>query len=397
MKVLLLSNWSVDDGIARATMFPLIEDMAKDSRVEKIYFCTFETKNRRIPADINNALHIPLKNPGAGGFVKLFSFFVLAFTIRKILKKQAIDFVWCRGATAGALGVMVNLITNIRFVVDSFEPHSDYMLNSGSWTKEDPKYRVQRWLEALMKRRARLLLPVSYKFSHHLVSNGFNPSKLFTFPCVVNLEQFKFNKQDRDRLRSSLQIAPEMVVGIYTGKFGGLYYAEEAFELYERAFQYWKDKFFLIILTEMNPDLILEELKGRGICEKNLFIRRAKHSEVPQYLSAADFAFSSIKSVPAMQYSSPIKHGEYWAADLPVFTTLCFGDDADILRKEERGVIIDVLTDDAVAKFDAMQRLIDKGRGGENRSLALKYRNPLMMKEAIEFVVSNVATKEARP
>lgn len=393
MNILFLSNWSIYNGITRATIFPIIENLDKDPQIGKIIFCTVENECDPLITGFNKTLHIPLSGRSPRGFGKQLNFLRLAFDVRKILKNHDIDFVWCRGATAGGLGVIVNLITGAPFIVDSFEPHAHYMLDSGTWKKKSYKFIIQRWLEGLMKKRARFLLPVSYKFYQYLLAEGLHSSKLFTFPCVVNLEAFKFSKEDRSRIRTALKILPQTIVGVYTGKFGGLYYEEEAFELYKYAFDFWKNNFFLIILTEMDRHAISDQLKQRGIPGDRIFIHKASHHEIPQYLSAADFAFCSIKSVPSMQYCSPIKNGEYWASDLPVLTTLGFGDDADILNKEGGGIIINVFQDDMASKFMALKNLIGRGRTGFNASLASKYRNPSTMDTAIQFVIKGLVTK----
>lgn len=67
----------------------------------------------------------------------------------------------------------------------------------------------------------------------------------------------------------------------------------------------------------------------------------AAHSEVPDYLHGADFAFATYKPSPTKRYLSPIKVGEYWASGLPVMITRGVGDETEIIPQQGGGVLID--------------------------------------------------------
>src|SRR5690606_39363867 len=103
-----------------------------------------------------------------------------------------------------------------------------------------------------------------------------------------------------------------------------------------------KYRFHRRILTGVNDAKVLAWARNAGIPFGYLTVAHVDHDEVPKYLSAADLAFSTNKSVPALQYLSPIKYGEYWAAGLPMITTLLEGDDARIIREESGGYLLDV-------------------------------------------------------
>jgi hypothetical protein len=238
------------------------------------------------------------------------------------------------------------------------------------------------------------LLPVSYQYEQRLLREGIREKKIHVLPCLVNIEQFRFRQAMRDEVRSRLLMDEKSIVGIYVGKYGGLYYDDEAFALYRRLFDYFGLEFFLIVISEMDRNAIHEKLKEFHIPMDRTFISRVDHDQIPAYLSAADFAISTIKSAPAMGFSSPIKHGEYWASDLPILSTLLFGDDAEIMRNEGGGVLIDILDPEPEVCFMKLRKFISAGRNGKSSSLAIKYRNLLKGDEAIQIVWNKVVTQE---
>lgn len=391
MRILFFSNWSIKEGITKATVIPILEALALDGAVQEIVLVTVET----VKSDFKGNAKIkfdPIIKDQRNLFGKGSDLVGSTLRICSLVKKYNINLLWCRGAPAGGIGALCNRLIGIRFIVDSFEPHSQYMLDSKTWSSSGAKYKVQKFLERLTINRAHLILPVSHQYKNVLLSSGVDPKKLFVFPCTVNLKTFAFDSAARDKTRKALGVTPQAIVGVYVGKFGGLYYDSEAFRLYRALFDFFGNEFFLLILTETDRDIVNDKLLTYGIRSEKVFVQRSQHQQIPEYLSGADFGISTIKSVPAMQFCSPIKHGEYWASDLPILSTLSFGDDAEIIRTEGGGVLLD-MDGDWESAFIQLKKMIGLRTAGTNRRLAIKYRNPQIMDEAIEFVVRNVGYK----
>jgi glycosyltransferase involved in cell wall biosynthesis len=395
--ILYFSNWSATEGITRSTVFPILLKLSEHPVVEHVFLTTLE-RGAQLPAGfMPNVEHYALRGSGTSGLAKMMDLFRISSRLARLAKEKKADVIWCRGATAGGYGVIAHRLSRIPLVVDSFEPHAQYMIESGTWGKASLRYVVQRTLEKSMRKRALALLPVSEAYRHLLLSERVQPSGLFVFPCVVDAEKFAFNEKDRRTIRRKLGIAANDIVGIYTGKFGGLYYREEAFRIFRSAFHYWKSRFHLIILTGEDYHTVLAWARKAGIPLGYLTVAHADHDDVAKYLSAADFAFSTIKSIPALQHCSPIKYGEYWASGLPVVTTLLEGDDARIIREEAGGYLLDVNAasgDGAEEVFAKVDAEIRKGRSDHYVSLARKYRNFGLIDEAISFVLDRLSRNE---
>jgi hypothetical protein len=394
MKILLFSYWSIHEGISQGTLFTLIDRLCKNREIEKIYLCTIEPQGSNpLPNAIGKCVHVPIRSDSSV-LNKVWNLIRLPLLLKEIGRKNNVDLLWCKGAPAGGVGGLVNLLTKLPFVVDSFEPHSEYMVQSGTWSKRSSKFLIQRWLERIAMDRAIALLPVSNHYVKFLVASGVPGEKCFVLPCVVNSEQFSFDEDLRKSMRKKLHINDNCTVGVYVGKYGGLYYDDEAFRLYSNLFGFYGKDFFLILITETDPTIMHAKIRLHQLPADRIFVSKVRHTAIRDFLTAADFAISTIKSVPAMAYCSAIKHGEYWAADLPILSTLESGDDADIIRSRGGGVIMNIAESLPEMKLSGLQACIGKRGSGFYSELAHKYRHPSVMECAIEFVLVKSVTIE---
>ena len=118
----------------------------------------------------------------------------------------------------------------------------------------------------------------------------------------------------------------------------------------------------------------------KGIPESNFFIDKVPHQEVPAYLSAADFAFSTVRPSPSKKFCSAVKNGEYWANGLPILTTDGIGDDTSIIRIEKKGgAIFDLSKNNLLEALRDLNKLLHNSSREELNvsicGLAEKHRN----------------------
>ncbi|MCB0489350.1 MAG: hypothetical protein R2820_08865 [Cyclobacteriaceae bacterium] len=393
MKILFLSYWGIDEGLSSATVIPHLRILSELNSVDQIIFCSIERKKTDIkPLTLPKVEHVPLLSRGSSVFLldKLSDFIKFPKIVTKLCAQFEIDFMICRSPMAGALGYLVWRKTKLAYIVESFEPHALSMRESGVWAWYDPRFWIQHFFETRQKKTARKILPVSWHYFNRLKQEGINESRLYTMPCCVQTEKFEFNSNARIRKRESLGFKQQEIVGIYVGKFGGIYHDTIAFHLFKKSFDFFGSRFRLIILSGDDHDKILQRLKENGISVSNVVLDSVSHSEVPDFLSAADFAFSTIKPVQTRIYCSPIKNGEYWANGLPIMTEMGIGDDSDIIVREGGGVILNI--DNPKTAFEAMQSLLKIGReklGESIVSLAFKYRRMELVEDAYKNIVKN--------
>jgi glycosyltransferase involved in cell wall biosynthesis len=348
MRILFLSYWGLDDPLTISTVFPHLRLLQQRPDVESILLVTIErngTKPIFQPTFSTDKLtYAPLvSEPGRNVLVtKTDDFLRFPKKLSKLAAGHRSTFLLARGAPAGALAYLVWKQNKLPFYVESFEPHADYMLESGVWKRYDPRYLFQRHWERKQKQLARGLMPVAENYRQQLIREGVAADKIVTVPCSVDVTAFGYDEARRRLVRQQLSFEDEAPVGIYVGKFGDIYYDAEAFDLFKAAADHFGSAFRLIILTPNAQSEVRAKLTKVGLTEAQVFVTKAPHTDVPGYLSAADFAFAPIKPAPCRLFCSPIKVGEYWAAGLPVLLTEGVGDDSAIIRQEGGGAIFNL-------------------------------------------------------
>ncbi|OON65919.1 glycosyltransferase [Hymenobacter sp. CRA2] len=348
MRILFLSYWGLTDPLTISTVFPHLQLLQQRADVESVLLVTIERNGTapafELPFPADKITYAPLvSEPGRNVLLtKTDDFLRFPKELVRLAAEHRSSFLLARGAPAGALAYLVWKQNKLPFYVESFEPHADYMLESGVWRRYDPRYLFQRHWERKQKELARGLMPVAENYRRQLMKEGVPAERIVTVPCSVNLAAFGYDATRRAQVRTQLGFPAEAIVGIYVGKFGDIYYDQEAYELFRAAAEHFGPQFRLIVLTPNPLDEVRARLAAVGLGPEVSFVTKAPHHEVPGYLSAADFAFAPIKPADCRQFCSPIKVGEYWASGLPVVLTEGVGDDSDIIKAEGGGAIFNV-------------------------------------------------------
>ena len=380
MNILFLGYWGAEDGLSKATVFPHLRILSNIPGVGKVVYCSIERTGNKINlADVGDkVVHIHLYS-GTTYLHKILDFLLLPKKLDDIVRCHAIAVCICRGAPAGSLGYLLHQKSGTPYVVESFEPHSQYMADAGVWSRTGLKYRFQRRWERLQLATARFVTTVSENYKNHLVKNGCDPERVECVPCAVDTRQFAFSEDRRARIRKQLEFSDSCSIGIYVGKFGGLYYDEESFKIFANAFRYIPD-LRLVVLTPDNLEIVKKKLAREGIPSTQYYLAYVSHEMVPDFLSAADFAFAPCKPSPSSEFCSPVKIGEYWASGLPVLLTRGVGDDSRIIEYEGGGFTFDLSDKGSlpVALHNLRELLEQNNRAELTRRiciLAHKYRN----------------------
>ncbi|MFZ1688184.1 MAG: glycosyltransferase [Flavobacteriales bacterium] len=378
MKILYISYWSLSDPLTPAVIypyFPLLHDKGA-----QITFYTFEVsrdKVKQAPVDFPYVEHRPIfpVSLGMGGLSKI----ELILRGRQALIREArrggYDLVMAKAAMAGALAHMVHTATGLPYVVESFEPHSEYMVECGVWRRSGLRFRFAAHYEKLQVAHAKRIITVTHNHRHDLIAEGVDPSRVSVIPSITDLKRFAFDPAERARVRAALGIATDTITGIYVGKFGGLYYDQEAFVLFKRAMERF-DGMRLIILSPMDKEWIMGRARQAGIPLDRVHVTSARHDDVPSYLSASDIAFSPIKPAPVKLYQCPVKNGEYWANGLPMLMTDLVADDHRLLRQGIGGSVFSNDMGDVGPALDTIARILaDPDHRSSIAGLARKYKS----------------------
>ncbi|WKV13432.1 glycosyltransferase [Marivirga harenae] len=380
--ILYLGYWNLDDPLTHSTIFPNLKILKKLKGVEELHFVNTQ---REKPSNLSqlslqelrvNYKPIFSKNIKPNLLNKIYDFNYFPKQIIKYSKENNINLIIARGAPAGVLALKASKVLEIPFIVESYEPHAEYMKFSGTWKSYDPRYVFQKKWEKQVKLKAQNILTVSQNYKRQLEKEGVNPKKIEVVPCVVELSKFYPDSDIKMEMRKELNIPTDATVGVYAGKFGNLYHDKEAFKLFEEASNQL-DNFHLLLLSNEKDSFINKRLKEFNIPKKKLIKKFVKHSEMPQFLNIADFAFATIKSMEVSRFQSPVKIGEYWACGLPILLSQGIGDESDFIEKEKGGILIEKYTQLNLQNvIKRLKHLLDLPLDSSHYSaIAKKYRN----------------------
>ena len=386
MKLLFLSYWGYNDPLTTATVLPHVRILAASPSVESVTLCTIERGERDFEQLDLVGVECVFFASGTSVLNKVNDFIKLPKLLLELANKKSIDKVICRGTLAGSLGYLAFKKTGIPFYVESYEPHAEYMRCSGVWSRWSLQYILQRRWQTRQLKYSAGIMTVSTAYSRQLVEQGIDTEKIKTVPCAVDLIQFKFDQEKRNKIRTKLGFTKDDLIGIYVGKFGGLYYDEKAFRLFKRISRTIKNS-HIFLLTQTNPAHIKNRLDHAGVDISNFVITHVEHQQVPDYLSAADFAICLHRSHAYSNGFSPVKNGEYWANGLPLLIPEKIGDDSAIVANEEAGAVYSFGESESIQR--AIERVYYMITHPENRTripaIAQKYRPFSKVVQAYQF------------
>ncbi len=388
--ILVITFWSYKSGLTQAHVLPYVNIFSKYPSIGDVYLLTQEQKKlstaekEEIKKELKNQgiNWIPVRyTPFSGKSLMRWGFILLPKLWWLIIKKRIkMLHAWC--TPDGAVAFVLSKLTGTPMLVDFYEPHADSMVELGEWSKNSTAYHLLKSLEIAQTLHAKYLI-CSNKNMPKYVKQAYKyeipPQKLFYKPNCINFTKF-YPRKKNETLLKELGLENK-IIGLYVGKFGGIYWEEETFQLFKEALDYYgKDNFTALILTPTPVEEVEKLAEKANFPKENFIAKFVFHNEIPEYMSLADFAVSPIKPVYTKRFSSPIKDGEYWAMGLPVIIPENISDDSDIIKQHNIGY---VLKDLSQQEFQNAIKYVDnliKTDGRENLQkrifkVAKKYRD----------------------
>ena len=271
-------------------------------------------------------------------FKKLYDLTTGVFKTMGLVKKYNIACVYSEGFPGAVIAHYVAHFTGTPHVVHTFEPHTDYMIEGGTWKKTSWEAILLRKSETRVAKRAAVLMTATQAMID--VWQNKTKAQFYRVPACVDIKHFQFSQQERDALRKRYSIHENEVVIVYLGKFGGMYVEKELFDFFKEVNLSQENSsylFRLMILTPDKKEKIEALVSQSGMEAKQFIIETLTREQVPSYLSAADIGFSGVRQYPSKRFCSPIKHGEYWACGLPVVVPDGISDDFLLVEKYDIG------------------------------------------------------------
>ena len=359
--VLVLTYWDVNSALIQTYTLPYVRQIQKCLNAgDRIFLFTLSSSSPSA-----NGIHQSLENENITlinfryrpfGLVMVFKMciiipYLIFFTVRnKITNIHA----WC--TPAGALGYIISAVSGRRLILDSFEPHAETMVETGTWRTGGFAYRLLFLLEKRQLERAcEVICATNGMIGYSQKVYKVRKNRYFVKPAGVDLKLFDPDKVPRD---NTIRAGLKKVTCVYAGKFGGIYLEREVFDFFKTAYDYWNGDFSLVLLTSHSDSEIIEYCDQSGFPYSSVIQKFVSHHEVPFYLKLGDFGICPVKPLPSKRYCSPIKNAEYWAMGLPVVITSGISTDSDLIAENGFGYVLKSLTHDeylnAVKKIDTL-------------------------------------------
>lgn len=279
---------------------------------------------------------------------KLYDLITGVFKTMGLVKKYQVTCVYSEGFPGAVIAHYVSRLTGRPHIVHTFEPHTDYMIEGGTWKKTSWEAILLRKFETLVAKKAAVLMTATQAMID--IWQKKTKAQFYRVPSCVDIKHFRFNEEERNALRKKYNILENEVVFVYLGKFGGMYVENELLDFFKEVnFSQKKSSysFRLMILTPDKKEKIENLISQSGMEMKQFIIESLTREQVPSYLSAADIAFSGVRQYPSKRFCSPIKHGEYLACGLPVIVPDGISDDYLLLRENGIGWCLPAFTKEA--------------------------------------------------
>ena len=176
---------------------------------------------------------------------KAFDFIYGMFLSLALIVRYKAKIIYSEGFFRAIFGHYLSKLTGAKHVVHTFEPHADYMVESGVWKKTDWEAKLLYHLQDTDGPRTSSIMTATDAMKARLLEIVSEKTTIHRVPSCVDLDHFRFSPKGRTDLRQTHNIDDNEIVLVYIGKFGGMYMEHELFDFFEaceaqaNTFKYW--------------------------------------------------------------------------------------------------------------------------------------------------------------
>ena len=367
--ILVLTQWSFKDALVQTYTLPYVDILRETIAADKkIIVVTAEQEKKALSSEELSEINRQWKKRNMElivqpykryGWRKIIKGIGQIVALYRIIKKNRIAVIHPFCTPAGSIGYLLSRATRTALVMDSYEPHATAMVETGAWRKDSSSFKILFALEKKLTQKAAYIIATTAGMKQYALENyGVELKNFFVKPACINFKDFY--PRPKDIILTEKFGLFNKIVCVYAGKLGGTYLKDEVFDFVKACYQCWGEKFCFLMLTEESEQIVQEQTKRINIPSDVIISQFVQHSEIPKYLSLADFGINPQVPVPSKRYGSPIKNGEYWAMGLPVVISPGISEDSDIILQNEIGVVTNLkqieTMPEAVRKMDHLLR-----------------------------------------
>ena len=366
---LYICYWSLMDPLCQTQSLAYLKKLAAQG--ERFALMTFEQARYKLDASEMAATKLRLAGHGIYWYpLKYHKRFPLLATAYDCLRGVGVGVfialrhkarvVHSRSSIPAAIALGVSFLSRTKFLYDADSRLSEEYADTGHWSRGSLAFRITSRMERIARMRANSIVVLSRALSDDFIGPLGVRVPVEVIPCCVDTQKLQFNSEARARRRAELAITSERLF-VYAGKMGSRYLVAEMLDFFNTARE--RDSSLRLLVLTNDPHQSFHDLaRARGIDRPDYDVKSAAHSDVPEWLSAADAGLAFIRSAECERGSSPVKIGEYLSVGLPVLVTDGIGDYSTVISRERLGVALkDLSPTDYVAALDALNQIWAEG------------------------------------
>ena len=245
----------------------------------------------------------------------------------RLVRRNKIELVHARSHIPATIALALKRKFGIKMIFDVRGLMAEEYVDAKHWPEGGLRYRITKTTERRIFKATDAVVTLTERIWPIIREwDGLRGRDLHhaVVPCCVDLSLFRFDKQQRARLRSELNLGERLTL-VYSGSLDGWYLTEEMADFFASMVRKRNDA-HLLWLTMGSRERVRQLMSARGISEENFSIHSVAPKEMPSYLAAGDVGISFIKRCFSKLASSPTKNGEYLACGLPIVINSGIGD-----------------------------------------------------------------------
>ncbi len=305
---------------------------------------------------------------------------------KRIKKQYNVQTILGFTAVSGAISYLFSRWLKLQLVLFNFEPHSDYMVDFGTWSKGSLKYKILHRLERKQAMRSKhLAVPTTHTLQ--LVNNWHTTANTYMVPTSIDTDLLVFSPEQRAALREQLQLNNKRVA-LYLGKFDGIYYSASEVGQWVKQLQSHINDLYLWVITPNNVEEVRQAL-GQHLPASSYQVQgTVPYAEIAHYISASDIGLVAIPPYPSQKYRCPIKTANYLSCGVPYLINKGIADDDAVAEKHQVGVAFDDFSaasiDAGVERLNALLAEDQQTLRQRCREVAIQYRGIHNTVEALQ-------------
>ncbi len=181
----------------------------------------------------------------------------------------------------------------------------DAAVDQGKLTTSSLKYRVSRWLETWLARRADALACISHGLIEEFASRGVPRDKMWLAPNGVNLDEFN-ESASAVNLRTKLRLQDTPVVA-YIGSMYAWEGVDDLIGCFKKVLEEVSHAVLLVIGSGPELPALTEMATAMNFGDRVRVLGRVPFAEISEYYALADLLVYPRKSTKNVETVTPLK------------------------------------------------------------------------------------------